>query len=98
MLEALAPSAEGGRALVDALRLRDSTAAERLLDTYGRRAARLATRVAGNAQDAEEAVQDASWTVIRSIDSFRSEGSRVRLLALPHRRERCVSNTAAPEA
>ena len=60
-------------ALVDALRRRDSTAAERLLETYGDRVYRLALRITGNAQDAEEVVQDAFWSVLRHIDTFRGE-------------------------
>jgi RNA polymerase sigma-70 factor (ECF subfamily) len=60
-------------ALVDALRRRDSTAAERLLETFGDRVYRLAMRITGNAQDAEEVVQDAFWSVLRHIDTFRGE-------------------------
>jgi len=62
-------------ALVDALRLRDPTAAEQLVATYGDRAYRLAFRITGNQQDAEEAVQDAFWNVVRKIDTFRRESS-----------------------
>jgi len=60
-------------ALVDALRRRDSTAAERLLETYGDRVYRLALRITRNEQDAEEVVQDAFWSVLRHIDTFRGE-------------------------
>jgi RNA polymerase sigma-70 factor (ECF subfamily) len=60
-------------ALVEALRRRDSTAAERLLETYGDRVYRLALRITGNEQDAEEVVQDAFWSVLRHIDTFRGE-------------------------
>jgi RNA polymerase sigma-70 factor (ECF subfamily) len=60
-------------ALVDALRRRESTAAERLLETFGDRVYRLALRITGNAQDAEEVVQDAFWNVVRHIDTFRGE-------------------------
>ena len=62
-------------ALVDALRLREPTAAERLVARYGERAFRLAFRITGNQQDAEEAVQDAFWNVVRKIDTFRGESS-----------------------
>ena len=31
----------------------------------------MAIRITGNAQDAEEVVQDAFWSVVRNIDSFR---------------------------
>ena len=43
--------------LVRALRLREPTAADRLVATYGDRAYRLAVRITGSEQDAEEAVQ-----------------------------------------
>jgi RNA polymerase sigma-70 factor, ECF subfamily len=61
--------------LLEALQLRDPTAAERLVATYGERAYRLATRITGNGQDAEEVVQDAFWTVVRRIDTFRGESA-----------------------
>lgn len=60
-------------ALIDALRRRESTAPERLLETYGDRVYRLARRITGNEQDAEEVVQDAFWSVLRHIDTFRGE-------------------------
>jgi RNA polymerase sigma-70 factor (ECF subfamily) len=60
-------------ALVEALRRRESTAAERLLETYGGRVYRLAMRITGNEQDAEEVVQDALWSVVQNIDTFRGE-------------------------
>jgi RNA polymerase sigma-70 factor, ECF subfamily len=63
------------RELVDVLRLHAPTAAERLVATYGDRAYRLATGITGNAQDAEEVVQDVFWTVIRKIDTFRGESA-----------------------
>jgi RNA polymerase sigma-70 factor (ECF subfamily) len=61
--------------LVDALRRRESTAAERLIARYGDRAYRLAARITGNAEDAEEAVQDAILNVVRKIDTFRGESA-----------------------
>jgi len=63
------------RELVEALRLHEPTAAERLVATYGDRAYRLATGITGNAQDAEEVVQDVFWTVVRKIDTFRGESA-----------------------
>src|SRR5438309_6707524 len=62
--------------LVEALRLREPTAADRLVATYGDRAYRLAVRIAGNEQDAEEAVRDA----VRR--GRRSRGIRARERAL----------------
>jgi RNA polymerase sigma-70 factor (ECF subfamily) len=61
--------------LVQALQRRDPTAAERLVSTYGDRAHRLAAGITGNGQDAEEVVQDACWSVIRKIDTFRGDAS-----------------------
>ncbi len=59
--------------LPDALRRRDATAAERLVSMFGDRAYRPAIGITGNQQDAEEAVQDAFWNVIRKIDTFRGD-------------------------
>jgi len=61
--------------LVEALRLHEQAAAERLVATYGDRAYRLARGITGNAQDAEEVVQDVFWTVVRKIDTFRGESA-----------------------
>ena len=61
--------------LLEALRLHEPTAAERLVTTYGERAYRLATSITGNKQDAEEVVQDAFWTVVRKIETFRGESA-----------------------
>src|SRR5256884_2862548 len=62
-------------ALLAALRRREPMAAERLVSTYGERAYRLASRMTGNREDAQEVVQDAFWTVIRKIDMFRREAA-----------------------
>jgi RNA polymerase sigma-70 factor (ECF subfamily) len=59
--------------LLEALRLREATATERLVATYGDRAYRLAIRITGSQPDAEEAVQDAFWNVVRKIDTFRGD-------------------------
>src|SRR5439155_3685737 len=61
--------------LLKALRRREPAAAELLVTTYGDRAYRLASGIAGNARDAEEVVQDAFWTVVRKIDTFRGESA-----------------------
>ena len=57
--------------LLEALRGREPAAADQLVATYGDRAYRLALRITGNRQDAEDALQDAFWNVIRKIDTFR---------------------------
>jgi len=61
--------------LLTALRERESTAAEALVTAYGDRAYRLAIGITGNRQDAEEAIQDVFWSVIRKIDTFRGDTS-----------------------
>ena len=61
--------------LVEALRLRDTAAAERLVTTYQSRAFRLALGITGNAEDAEEVVQDAFLVAIRKIHMFRGESA-----------------------
>src|SRR5438874_5203756 len=61
--------------LLDALRRREPAAAEYLVSRYGERAFRLASGITGNGQDAEEVVQDAFWTVVRKIDTFRGESA-----------------------
>ena len=62
-------------ALVEQLRREDAGAAEALVDAYGARVYRLAIRITGNASDAEEVVQDALWTVVRKIDTFRGDSA-----------------------
>ncbi len=61
--------------LVEKLRRNDSGAAEALVATYGDRVYRLAIRITGNEQDAEEVVQDALWTAARKIDTFKGESA-----------------------
>ena len=61
--------------LLEALRHREPMAAEGLIIRYGQRAYRLARRITGNDQDAEEVVQDALCTVVRKIDTFRGESA-----------------------
>jgi RNA polymerase sigma-70 factor (ECF subfamily) len=68
-------STERDNELVEALRHREAWAAERLVTTYQRRAYRLAIGITANAEDAEEVVQDAFWSVIRKIDTFRGESA-----------------------
>ena len=61
--------------LIDALRENDPAAAEALVATYGDRAYRLALRLTGNREDAEEALQDAFWNVTRKIGTFRGDSA-----------------------
>ncbi|HET7876319.1 MAG TPA: RNA polymerase sigma factor [Methylomirabilota bacterium] len=62
-------------ALLESLRSKDPVAAETLVAAYGDRVYRLAIRITGNEQDAEEVVQDALWTVSRKIDTFKGESA-----------------------
>ncbi len=74
--QAAAPTrVDRDRQLVEALRRGEPAATEHLVATYGDRAYRLASGIAGSAQDAEEVVQDAFWTVVRKIDTFRGESA-----------------------
>jgi RNA polymerase sigma-70 factor, ECF subfamily len=59
--------------LVEALRLAEPTAAEDLIVSYGGRAHRLAIGITKNHLDAEEVVQDALWTVVHKICTFRGD-------------------------
>ncbi|HEV2056168.1 MAG TPA: RNA polymerase sigma factor [Methylomirabilota bacterium] len=70
-----APRVDRDAALLEGLRRGDAAAPELLLDTYGDRVYRLAIRITGNEQDAEEVVQDALWTAARKIDTFKGESA-----------------------
>lgn len=70
------------RDLVAALQRRDPMAAECLVSRHGDRAYRLAAGITGSRPDAEEAVQDASWTIVRKTDTFRGESAATTLQRL----------------
>ena len=70
-----APGVDRDAALLEGLRRGDAAAPELLLDTYGDRVYRLAIRITGNEQDAEEVAQDALWTAARKIDTFKGESA-----------------------
>lgn len=61
--------------LVEPLRRGEASATERLVARYGDLAYRLAIRLCGREEDAEEVVQDAFWAVIRKVDTFRGEAA-----------------------
>lgn len=61
--------------LVEALRRDEPDAAERLVQRYGNRVYRLAMRITGLNEDAEEAAQDALWTAARKIHMFKGESA-----------------------
>ena len=76
---ALHPPRARGRdrdgALVDGLRRQAREAAETLVARYGDRVWRLAFRITGNREDAEEVAQDALWTAARRIGTFKGESA-----------------------
>jgi RNA polymerase sigma-70 factor, ECF subfamily len=61
--------------LVAALRAEQPDAAERLVERFGDRVYRLAMRITGSNEDAEEAAQDALWTAARKIGMFKGESA-----------------------
>jgi len=61
--------------LVAALRSEAPGAAERLVERFGDRVYRLAMRITGSREDAEEAAQDALWTAARKIGMFKGESA-----------------------
>jgi len=81
MFESSGGSAAAGRlgdvdaGLVEALRRDDPDAAEQLVERYGERVYRLAVRITGVREDAEEIAQDALWTVARKIHTFKGESA-----------------------
>ena len=62
-------------ALVEALRREDPAAAATLVETFGDRVYRLARRITGSNEDAEEVTQDALWTAARKIHMFKGESA-----------------------
>jgi len=61
--------------LVAGLREDDPDAAVRLVERYGERVYRLAARITGTRDDAEDAAQSALTTAVRTIDELRSNSS-----------------------
>ena len=61
--------------LVEALRRDDPEAPELLVETFGNRVYRLALRITGSNEDAEEAAQDALWTAARKIHTFKGQSA-----------------------
>ena len=62
-------------ALVEALRREEPEAAEQLVERYADRVYRLAVRITGSNEDAEEAAQDALWTAARKIYTFKGDSA-----------------------
>jgi RNA polymerase sigma-70 factor, ECF subfamily len=92
-----APRIDGDRDLVTGLRGRERDAAEILVARYADRLYRLAIRITGSDQDAEEVVQDALWTATRKIDTFRGDSAlgawlyRITVNAANQKRRACRS-------
>lgn len=63
------------RELVEALRGGAPFAVEQFVSTYESRAYRLAIGITRSAPDAEEVVQDALWSAVRKIGTFRAEST-----------------------
>jgi RNA polymerase sigma-70 factor (ECF subfamily) len=61
--------------LVEALRREEPAATETLVERFGDRVYRLALRITGSNEDAEEAAQDALWTAARKIQTFKGESA-----------------------
>jgi len=69
------PRVDADAELVEALRREEPDAADRLVERYGDRVYRLAMRITGLKEDAEEAAQDALWTAARKIQMFKGESA-----------------------
>lgn len=61
--------------LLDALRRDEPGAMEALVETYADRTYRLALRITGLKEDAEEVAQDALWTAGRKIHTFKGDSA-----------------------
>lgn len=74
--------------LLERIKARDATAFEQLYDRHSRAAYGLAYRILGDAESAEDTVQDAFLTLWRQPDSYGEERGTVRswLLAVVHHR------------
>jgi RNA polymerase sigma-70 factor, ECF subfamily len=69
------PRVDADAELVEALRREEPDAPDRLVERYGDRVYRLAMRITGLNEDAEEAAQDALWTAARKIQMFKGESA-----------------------
>lgn len=69
------PRVDVDAALVEALRRDEPEATEQLVERYGDRVYRLAVRITGSNEDAEEAAQDALWTAARKIHTFKGDSA-----------------------
>ena len=75
MTTAHKPRVDADAALVEALRREEPEAVDHLVERYGDRVYRLARRITGSNEDAEETAQDALWTAARKIGTFKGESA-----------------------
>jgi RNA polymerase sigma-70 factor (ECF subfamily) len=61
--------------LLEGLRQEAPEATEHLVERYADRVYRLAQRITGSREDAEEVTQDALWTAARKIQSFKGDSA-----------------------
>jgi RNA polymerase sigma-70 factor, ECF subfamily len=61
--------------LQQGLRVQDRRAVEELVARFGPRTYRLAVRITGKPEDAQEVTQDVMWAVVRKIDTFKGESA-----------------------
>ena len=69
------PRVDADAELVEALRREAPDAPDQLVERYGDRVYRLAMRITGLKEDAEEAAQDALWTAARKVHMFKGESA-----------------------
>jgi RNA polymerase sigma-70 factor (ECF subfamily) len=61
--------------LLDGLRRETPEAPELLVERYAERVYRLALRITGSREDAEEVAQDALWTAARKVHTFKGDSA-----------------------
>jgi RNA polymerase sigma-70 factor, ECF subfamily len=67
--------AEPDADLLEGLRHEEQEAIELLVERYAERVYRLAHRITGSREDAEEVAQDALWTAARKIQTFKGDSA-----------------------
>jgi RNA polymerase sigma-70 factor, ECF subfamily len=67
--------AEPDADLLEGLRHEEPEAIELLVERYAERVYRLAHRITGSREDAEEVAQDALWTAARKIQTFKGDSA-----------------------
>lgn len=75
MLRTLGGQVDADAGLVAALRRNDPDGADQLVERYGERVYRLAARLIGEPDDAEEVAESALLRAVRTIDAFQGDAS-----------------------